>query len=398
MEILNELLVPNNTKIIQIVVDGLGGLEKNGKTELETAKTPNLDSLASSASLGLTTPIDTGITPGSGPAHMALFGYDPFEFEIGRGVLEALGIDYPLKRGDVAVRGNFATARDGLIIDRRAGRLASSENQRICKLLSETINEIEDVKIRIMPGKGHRFVVIFEGDGLSHEITESDPQKNGKPPVVVQPLASDAGKTARIVNRFLLQALEVIKTEKQANYLLLRGFASLPDLAQFSERYSLAAAAIATYPMYRGLARLVGMNVLETGSSWDDELATITNNKSKFDYFFVHFKETDAAGEDGDFERKVSLIEEFDKLIPQILDFNFDVLAITGDHSTPAILSGHSWHPNPFLLYAPGTTRTEGETGFNERRCARGVLGHMNSLEVMPLLLAHARRLKKFGA
>jgi 2,3-bisphosphoglycerate-independent phosphoglycerate mutase len=398
MEFLRDLLVPSKTKILLVVVDGLGGLERDGRTELMTASTPNLDELAAKSSLGLTTPVDAGITPGSGPAHLSLFGYDPLEYEIGRGVLEALGIDYPLKRGDVAARGNFATAKDGMITDRRAGRIPTEENERLCKRLSAEISEIEDVAIHIRPSKGHRFVLILDGEGLSHELTESDPQKKGQPPIVIQPLARDAGKTARIVNRFVLQAQEILESEERANILLLRGFASLPDLVPFPEQFGVKAGAIATYPMYRGLARLVGMKVLETGSNWEEELDTLTQQREDFDYFFLHFKEIDAAGEDGDFDKKVRLIEEFDRLLPQILDFGFEVVTITGDHSTPAMLGGHSWHPNPFMLYAPETARTEAEPGFSERHCARGLLGHFNSLDVMPLLLAHARRLKKFGA
>jgi len=395
---LNDLFIPADSKILLVVLDGLGGLEKNGKTELETAKTPNLDKLAKESSLGLTTAVDIGITPGSGPAHLALFGYDPLEWEIGRGVLEALGIDYPLKRGDVAARGNFASTKDGIITDRRAGRIPTSENQRLCKKLSDVIDMIEDVKIHIKSVKQHRFVVIFDGDGLSHELSESDPQKEGNPPSVIKALAEDAGKTARIANRFVLQAQEALETEGKANGILMRGFASLPDLVPFDLRYNLKAAAIATYPMYRGLARLVGMNVLETGSTWEDELHTLADNMDKYDFFFLHFKETDAAGEDGDFERKAKLIAEFDLLLPKLLEMAFDVLVITGDHSTPALLAGHSWHPNPFLLHAPGTALTEGRPGFSERFCARGVLGQLYSLEVMPLLLAHAKRFKKYGA
>lgn len=398
MEFLTNLLIPNDTKILQIVVDGMSGLERDGKTELETASTPNLDALAAKSSLGLTTPVDAGITPGSGPAHLALFGYDPLEYEIGRGVLEALGIDYPVKRGDVAVRANFATMKSGVITDRRAGRLPTEENARLCKLLSEAVHEIEDVKINIRTVKDHRFVVVFDGEGLSQELTESDPQKNGKPAEVIKPLAKDAGKTARIVNRFVFQAQEILAAEKRANTMLMRGFASLPDLEPFGEQFGFHAAAIATYPMYRGLARLVGMHVLDTGSTWDDELSTLKENFDKFDYFFFHIKEIDAAGEDGDFDRKVELIGKFDKMVPDILKLGFDVVVVTSDHSTPAMLSGHSWHPNAFLLYAPGTARTQGEPGFSERIAARGLLGHFNSLEVMPLLLAHARRFKKFGA
>ncbi|MBD3285752.1 2,3-bisphosphoglycerate-independent phosphoglycerate mutase [candidate division WOR-3 bacterium] len=395
----NELHIPNESKILLIVLDGLGGLEKDGKTELETADTPNLDKLAAQSSLGLTTAVDIGITPGSGPAHLALFGYDPLENNIGRGVLAALGIGYELKRGDVAARGNFARIEEGVITDRRAGRIPTEENERLCRKLTDAIDEIEEVKIHIRTVKQHRFVVVFEGEGLSHELTESDPQIAGKSPLVIKALAEDAGKTARIVNRFVLQAQEVLEDEDRANTILLRGFASLPDLIPFPELYELNAAAIATYPMYKGLSKLVGMNVLETGSTWEDELQTLKNNLDNYNFFYLHFKETDAAGEDGDFDKKVKLIAEFDSaILPELMEMGFDVLVVTGDHSTPALLASHSWHPNPFLLHAPGTALTEGRPGFSERICARGVLGQLYSLEVMSLLLAHAKRLKKYGA
>jgi len=395
--ILAELLIENENKILLWVLDGVGGVERDRKTELEEAKTPNLDALAEKSSLGLIDPVASGITPGSGPAHLALFGYDPIEHNIGRGVLEALGVDMELKPGDVAVRGNFCTIKDGVVVDRRAGRIPTEENIRICKMLSEEIKEIEDVKIIIKPGKEHRFVVVFRGEGLVAAVTESDPQKEGKPPAVIKPLKEDAGKLARIANRFILEVQERIGKEERANGILLRGFASLPSLTPFPLKYKIRAAGIATYPMYKGIARLVGMDVLKTGTSWEEEIETLKNHFLEYDFFYLHFKEIDKAGEDKNFEEKVKFIEKADKFVPEILKMGFSVIAITGDHSTPSVLGAHSWHPNPFLLYAP-TARREGIGGFSEKRCAKGLLGRMNSLDVMPLLLAHAGRLKKFGA
>ncbi len=396
-EILQKLIIKNENKILLWVIDGLGGVEKDGKTELETANTPNFDELAEKSSLGLTDPVFYGITPGSGPAHLSLFGYDPLEYEIGRGVLEALGVDMELRKTDVAVRGNFCTIKDGIVVDRRAGRISTEENKRICEMLAQEIKQIEDIEIIIKPGKEHRFVVVFRGKGLSPEVTDSDPQKEGNPPLVIRPLKEEAGKLARIANRFVLEVQERISKEERANGILLRGFASLPELTPFPEKYKLKAAGIATYPMYRGLARLVGMDILDTGTTWKDQIETLKDHFFNYDFFYLHFKEVDKAGEDGDFSEKVKLIEEADKWVPEILKLGFSVIAITSDHSTPAILKGHSWHPNPFLLYAD-TARREGKKGFSEKRCAQGVLGRFPSLYVMPLLLAHAKKLKKFGA
>jgi 2,3-bisphosphoglycerate-independent phosphoglycerate mutase len=394
---LKPLLVKNDERILLVVADGLGGLPKDDRTELEAAQTPNLDRLAAQSSLGLTEPVAPGITPGSGPAHLALFGYDPLSHEVGRGVLEALGVGLVLTPEDLCIRANFASIKDGVIVDRRAGRIPTEENRRLCSRLQEEISDIEGVKIIIKPSKEHRFVVVFKGYGLSDRLPDTDPQHEGAPPVAVEPLAPEAERSARVTREFLNRATDLLKAETQANYILLRGFSHYPSFEPISERYGLKAACIASYPMYRGIARLVGMEVLETGNSWDDELETLSQTQDQFDFFYLHFKETDMRGEDGDFAGKVRLIEALDQRLPQILALNFSVLAITSDHSTPALLRAHSWHPNPFLLHSR-YCRVEGVEGFSERRCQQGVLGQFPATQVMPLLLAHARRLKKYGA
>lgn len=397
MDILESHLAINDKKILLIVIDGLGGLPVNGKTELETAHTPHLDHLASQSSLGLTTPVDIGITPGSGPAHLALFGYNPIKYQIGRGVLEAVGVGLDIGPDDLCVRANFCTMQDNIVTDRRAGRIPTQENQLLCEKISAHIKTIDDVQVIIKPGKEHRFVVVFRGKDLSENLTESDPQKDNKPPYKITPLSSNSQRSAQIVNKFVEQATQIISKEPRANYFLMRGFAHNPNLPLMSELYKITPVAIATYPMYKGIARLVGMDILDCTETWESEIETLDRFKLKYDFFYLHFKEVDMKGEDGDFNGKVQLIEKFDTLLPSILKLNFDVLCITADHSTPAVLKGHSWHPNPFLLYSENC-RHDRINKFSERSCAQGSLGNFSQTKVMQLLLANSLKLKKYGA
>ncbi len=395
---LKEIVRQRETKIILLVIDGLGGLPNPDKTELEAANTPNLDSLSKISSCGLSEPLGPGLTPGSGPAHISLFGYDPFKYQIGRGVLEALGIDLVLTKEDLASRGNFATLnKEGKVIDRRAGRISTEKNREICSILSENLKEVDGVKILIKTVKEHRVVVLFNGENLSQDISENDPQREGIQPLSINPLSPEAKFTSEIVNKFIQRVNEILKDKKPANTILLRGFSKKPQIPTFKERYLLSSAAIATYPMYKGLARLVGMEILHTGDTIEEEIKTLKRNYSNYDFFYLHIKKTDSFGEDGNFKDKVKVIEEVDRFIPQILDLKPDVLVVTGDHSTPSLLKGHSWHPNPFLLYSK-YCQPDGLKSFSEKECRKGNLGIFLAREAMSLILANGLRLTKFGA
>jgi 2,3-bisphosphoglycerate-independent phosphoglycerate mutase len=407
-ELMKALHVPAETKIVQLVLDGLGGLprKEDGKTELEAAHTPNLDTLAARAQLGLAVPVRPGITPGSGPAHLALFGYDPLRFDIGRGVLEALGIGFDLQPEDVAARGNFCTVdEEGLITDRRAGRIPTEFNQELVALLRDV--KLPGIQTFVETVKEYRFVLVLRptaGQTLCANILDTDPQQLGVPPLPARAQDEASEPTAALVNDWIAAAREILKDHPPANSLNLRGLAKDPGLPKFSEIYGLRAAAIATYPMYKGVAKLVGMDVLPVaGETVEDEAQALGAHWDQYDYFFFHVKKTDSAGEDGDFERKAAVIEHVDQaVVPAILDLDPDVLIVTGDHSTPSALRSHSWHPVPTLLWSR-YCRPDGATGpggaeFGERACGRGSLGVFPATEELSLAMGHALRLTKYGA
>lgn len=399
LNVIKELVIPAQTKIVMIVMDGLGGLprEPGGMTELESAKKPNLDALAARSILGLADPVAPGVTPGSGPGHLGIFGYDPLENEIGRGVLEALGIDFDLGPNDVAARGNFCSVdADGKLTDRRAGRIATELNQELVKIL-RTI-KLDGAQTFVETVKDYRFVFVMRGDGLGDGLTETDPQRTGVAPLPVKAARADSEKSAKIANEFIDRARQLLSDKKPANMIMLRGLAKRPALPTFRDIYGLSAAAIAVYPMYRGLARLLGMKILPVqNETIADEFTTLEKNWNDFDFFYFHVKKTDSSGEDGDFDRKVHVIEELDTQLPRLLALKPDVIIVGGDHSTPAVLKAHSWHPVPVLLYS-AYCRADGIGEYGERACARGSLGRLRSKELMPIALANALRLTKFGA
>jgi len=400
-KLIKDLIQKNNTKILLIVLDGLGGLPVDGKTELDAANKPNLDALATKSACGLHTPVAMGITPGSGPGHLALFGYDPIEWQIGRGVLEALGLGIELKKTDVAIRVNYATLENGIIKDRRAGRIPTDESRKITERLQESIKSIDNVEVIFGPGMEHRFAVVLRfPEPLplgSASLKDTDPQKEGKRPIPVTPEIPQAEQVAGIAEKLISSILDIIKNEPKANFILLRGFSQVPDIPHFEEVYGLKPLCIATYPMYRGLARLIGMSAPALKGDIREEIDFLKTNYNDYDFFFLHVKKVDSYAEDGNFEGKVSKIEEFDSLLPEVIGLNPEVLIITGDHSTPSVLKSHSWHPVPLLLKSPYVI---GNTckAFTERECIKGELGIFPTVNLMPLALANAGRLKKFGA
>ena len=396
--LLHDLAQPSTTKIVLCSLDGLGGLPRpqTGKSELETARLPNLHALASRAACGLLRHVGPGITPGSGPGHLGLFGYDPLAHPVGRGVLEALGIDFHLKPGDVAARGNFCTVDgQGRITDRRAGRIATDLCVKLCERLRSIA--VEGAEIVIEPVKEHRFVLVLRGEGLGGRLSETDPQALGVPPLRVRALDPAAEHTAAVVNEFVERARSLLRDAAPANMVLLRGFDRQPDIPLFPVTFRLRAGAIAAYPMYRGLARLVGMDVLETGETFAGEVATLRQRWNDYDFFFLHYKDTDKAGEDGDFDAKVAALERFDARLPDILALGPSVLAISGDHSTPSILAAHGWQPVPALV-SSAFCGADQVSRFTERDCAAGALGILPAQELMPILMANALRLVKYGA
>jgi 2,3-bisphosphoglycerate-independent phosphoglycerate mutase len=398
LDLIRPLVMSNTTKIVLLSLDGLGGLPRpeTGRSELETARIPNLSALASEAACGLLRHVAPGITPGSGPGHLGLFGYDPLRFQVGRGVLESLGIEFDLRAGDVAARGNFCTVDGaGRITDRRAGRITTDVCVQLCERLR--VIRLPGVELFVEPVKEHRFVLVLRGSRLSGRLSETDPQVLGKPPLPVHAIEPAATATSELVNRFVSEAGRLLHDAAPANMVLLRGFDQLPELPRFPEVYGLRAAAIAAYPMYRGLAKLVGMDVLKTGGTFESEIATLGEHWDAYDYFFVHYKDTDKAGEDGDFDGKVAALERFDAHVPKVRALRPDVLVVSGDHATPSVLAAHGWQPVPALLWSR-YCGSDPVTAFTERACATGTLGTIPAHHLMPLVMANALRLAKFGA
>jgi 2,3-bisphosphoglycerate-independent phosphoglycerate mutase len=406
--IYRELVLKNEQKIVLLVLDGAGDIvnSQTPQTALELARTPNLDKIAPKAAMGRMLPVLPGVTPGSGPGHLALFGYDPCEVTVGRGVIEALGLDLELKPGDVAARANFCTIdAGGVITDRRAGRIPTEENRELCALLRSAIEEVEGVPVTIVAGKGHRFVVVFHGkeQGLDGGVTDTDPHLTGKPISRAESLTGAPGskRTANVINAFYDRALPLLKGHSPANAFLLRGIAVKPPIPTLEERFGLRCAVIATYPMYKGLAQLVGMVKEDpAGEAVRDLFATFRRVREQYDFFFIHVKLTDQGGEDGDMDLKVQTIEEMDADLPELLELlngQPDVIAITADHSTPVSMKLHSWHPVPVMIHSP-VAGWDGRPRFTEREALAGSLGIFPARFLMPLLMANARKFDKFGA
>ncbi len=396
-DILPQLIKRNDSKAILLVADGVGGFPTNGKTELDTAKTPNLDKLAANSSLGLQYPVGYGITPGSGPGHLSLFGYDPIKHQIGRGILEALGSGMEVKPGDLAVRGNFATMEDGLITDRRAGRISTEKCAELVEKIKNGLPTVEGVKYDIKAARDYRFAVVFHDPTLKDNIEDADPQNIDKPPKPAEARDEESEKAAELLNSFIDSVTEILKNERPANTCLIRGAANCPDIKKFEDKYGMRAQGIAVYPMYRGLARLVGMTVPSDIENIDQEIQRLKDTWGDFDFHFVHFKYTDSAGEDGNIQKKIEMIEKFDAHIPGFLSLNPDCIVVTGDHSTPPPMKLHSWHPVPMLLNAKTAFIDRGQR-FTENECSTGILGHIPGTAIMMYILANCGRLFKFGA
>jgi 2,3-bisphosphoglycerate-independent phosphoglycerate mutase len=400
----SKLTVKPAGKIVLVVLDGLGDLatpEQNFLTPLEAARTPNLDTLSRIGAQGRMIPVAPGITPGSGPGHLGLFGYDPLEFQVGRGVIEALGLGLELKAGDIAARANFCTLdAKGIVTDRRAGRVETKITEELCALLSRNVKKVGDAQVIIQPGKGHRFVVILRGPGLEGPLTDADPNREGLPVPVARPVNPESApqrKTADLLAQFYKAALPVLAGKHPANGFLLRGIAHQPAIPLFQQRYGLKPACLAVYPMYKGLAQLVGMTKIEGPQTITEQFQRYLAEYNNYDYFFIHYKYTDMYGEDGNFAAKIKAIEDFDAALPVLLQKRPEVLAITGDHSTPCPCKGHSWHPQPVLLVSPRSGSDKLQR-FTETGANQGSLGVFEAKYLIRLMQANALMFDKFGA
>ncbi|MFA7249657.1 MAG: 2,3-bisphosphoglycerate-independent phosphoglycerate mutase, partial [Dehalococcoidia bacterium] len=396
LDLIRRLSQPATTKVILCVLDGLGGLPgPRGRTELEEADTRNLDRLAEQGSVGRTLPVGYGITPGSGPGHLALFSYDPLVYEIGRGALEGTGIGFDLGPNDIAARGNLCNLdAQGLITDRRAGRLPTEQTAEVCRQLREI--RLPGVEIFVEPVQEQRFVLVLRGEGLSDQLVETDPQREGVPPISATAIATAGEHTASLVRQWVTAAEAMLKERAAGNGVLLRGWSGRPDMPPFPELWKLRAAAVTVYPMYRGVAKLCGMDAIEGAHSFAEEVELVKKHWNDYDFFFVHYKYTDSAGEDGDFRRKQEAIVAFDHALPGLLDLQPNVIVVTGDHSTPAGMAAHSWHPVPLLIWGDHV-RTDAVTRFAESSCALGEIGTIPAKELLPIAFAHAGRLAKYG-
>ena len=400
----SELTLKTKTKHVLLVLDGLGDIatkEQHYLTPLEAAATPNLDKLAKDSAQGRMIPVAPGITPGSGPGHLGLFGYDPLEFQVGRGVIEALGLGVELKPGDVCARANFATLDEkGIVTDRRAGRIPTETCEKVCAMLAAKVKKIGDTQVIIKAGKEHRFVVVFRGKGLEGPLTDADPNREGFAVPTVKPRDPKnlkQKKMAKLIADFYKAALPVIAKEKPANGFLMRGIAHQPEIPLFEDRYLLKPACLAVYPMYKGLAQLVGMDKIEGPQTIKEQFERYLAEYDKYDFFFIHYKYTDKYGEDGNFEAKKKAIEELDAALPILLKKKPDVLVVTGDHSTPCALKGHSWHPQPVMLHS-ATSGSDKLERFTETGANSGSLSIFPAKFLIRLMQANAKMFDKFGA
>jgi len=397
--LISSLAKANDKRIVLLVMDGIGDCDNDGGgTALQQAATPNLDALAARSAMGLLVPVDTAVTPGSGPGHLALFGYDPLIYKVGRGVLSALGIEFALTPRDVAARLNFCTVdAAGKVTDRRAGRIGDDVNRRVLEKIRDGLTPPAGVEVLFETVAEHRALIVLRGDGLDDDIGETDPQAVGVAPLSPARPPHDASKTAKIVEDLIGQVGRILADEPQANMILARGFAKFPNWPTFAERYQLDPAAVAGYPMYRGVARLVGMPVVSQPTTALDVCAETGKAMADHTFVFAHFKYTDKTGEDGDLAGKIERIEEMDAALPTLLEADPDVLIVTGDHSTPPSLKAHSWHPVPVLMKAPHLRGGDGGS-FDEIACRAGQIGTIPAKQIIPLAMAHAEKLEKFGA
>ena len=404
-------------KVVLVIIDGLGDRpisELKDQTPLEAANTPNLDYFATNGITGIMNAIDVGIRPGSDTSHLAIFGYDPETHYTGRGIFEAAGIGMELKKGDIALRGNFATVTEDLIIvDRRAGRI-----ENVSKL-ADALNgmKIDGVRFFVKAGVMHRAGVVLRGSNLSHMVSDNDPHEVGVKVKQVKALdnTEEAKFTASVINKFLEEAHKILKEHEvnkkrrkerllEANYILLRGASKLTHFEPFEKKYKLKACCIAGAGLYKGIAKVLGMDVLQvkgaTGTANTDINAKFIAAKkalAKYDFVFVHIKYADNYAEDGNVFGKLKFIEKIDDALIHLIGIKDTLIVITADHSTPCKLKAHSGDPVPIVMFGEGV-RTDKVKEFNERSCMQGGLGRIKGKDLMNEILNLIGKAKLYGA
>lgn len=404
-------------KVIFVICDGLADRpipELGGLTPLEAAPTPHLDKLAYEAECGMMHTLGRGKTPGSDTAHLTLFGYDIATSYSGRGPIEVAGLGMELKHGDVALRGNMGTVIDGMITDRRAGRI------RVVTPVCEALDgmEIDGVTFIVKPGTAHRAGVIIRGEGLSDAIIDADPHVPDVPIRTVTPTddTPEAKKTADVLNKFLARAHEVLKDHQfnkdriaagdlPANYLLVRGAGQYKQVESFEKRYGLSACCIAGGGLYKGIGAFLGMDILEVPGATalpdtdiEAKFKLAVDSLKKYDFVFVHVKAADSLGEDGDHAGKRDFIARIDQAVPVLAGRPDDTLLVwTADHTTPCEMKAHSADPVP-IMYHGGAVRTDRVESFGERACGEGGLGFISGLDLMPQVMNLLGKLHLVGA
>ncbi|MDD3408250.1 MAG: 2,3-bisphosphoglycerate-independent phosphoglycerate mutase [Methanobacteriaceae archaeon] len=411
-------------KGIILVMDGMGDRplkELDNQTPLQAANTPNMDKMAECGITGIMDSIRPGIIPGSDTAHLSILGYDPYEVYTGRGPFEASGVGLDVIPGDIAFRCNFSTAdENGIITDRRAGRIREGTKDIVDVLNTMVIKGYEDIQIIFKESTGHRAVLVLRGEGLSDKVTDADPKVEGKKPKIVESTdgSEEAKRTADLLNKIVEKSYEMVKNhpvnigrmeenKPPANIIIPRGAGAVPKVEHINEKYEVNSACIAETGLFMGIGRFAGMDIIEmddvTGgvdTNLDNIIDTIINqvNNTDHNFFLINIDGADEAGHDGNAIQKKEFIEKVDKIVmSKLLNLKNVVLFLTADHSTPISVMNHSGDPVPVIINSP-EVRVDDVKEYNEFAVAKGGLCRIRGSDVMNIVMDLMNNSHKFGA